>query len=116
MLMESAKSKDKAKLQIADEKIGILSEKLKKAEEELGEVENELQMLKTKTKVAKEFYTERDTKAQIEVGKVKQEREMAKISMEELDSREKEVSSSLSDYKKMNRELKQKLEKAERDK
>merc|ERR1712048_1269728 len=43
-------------------------------------------------------------------------REMAKISMEELDSREKEVSSSLSDYKKMNRELKQKLENAERDK
>ena len=36
--------------------------------------------------------------------------------MEELNSREKEVFSSLQDYKKMNRELRQKLEKCEREK
>ena len=39
-----------------------------------------------------------------------------KFFMEELNSREKEVFSSLQDYKKMNRELRQKLEKCEREK
>jgi len=116
MLMESSKSKNTARLQVAAEKITLLSAKLAKSDGEVGEVEYELQMLKTKARVAKDFYTERDTKAQIEVGRVQQQKEMNKISMEELTTREKEVSTSLQEYKKMNRELRQQLEKVEREK
>merc|ERR1712127_154719 len=48
MLMESLKSKNTARLQVAAEKITLLSAKLAKSDGEVGEVEYELQMLKTK--------------------------------------------------------------------
>ena len=85
MLMESTKSKNTARLQVAAEKITLLSGKLAKAEAEVAKVEDELQMLKTKARVAKDFYAEMDTKGQIEVGRKKQVNEMNKISKNSLE-------------------------------